>query len=308
MKTTDWVILLLLGAIWGASYLFIRIAVPSFGAFPLVGIRVTLAAIVLGVGLRASGRRFSFRPYAGRLLILGGINAAIPFTLISAAELHITASLAAMLTAITPLWAAVFSAIWLDEPLNARRVAGLLLGVVGVSVLVGWSPIVLNPTTMLAIAALIVATCAYGGVGVFTKRKLSGVPAPTLALGQQLGAIAWLFVPALWTARDMHPTAPAAAALLTLAIVCTAVAYLLFFKLLASAGPTKTTTVTYLVPVFGTAWGAIFLHEPVTWGMLLGLAFIFASVVAVNQVAITRSTKPWRILGRSVRESTQGSP
>jgi drug/metabolite transporter (DMT)-like permease len=308
MKTTDWAILLLLGAIWGASYLFIRIAVPAFGAFPLVGIRVTLAAIVLGIGLRASGRRFSFRPYAGRLLILGAINAAIPFTLISAAELHITASLAAMLTAITPLWAAVFSAIWLDEPLSARRVGGLLLGVVGVSVLVGWSPILLNPTTMLAIAALIVATCAYGGVGVFTKRKLSGVPAPTLALGQQLGAIAWLFVPALWTARDVHPTAPAAAALLTLAIVCTAAAYLLFFKLLASAGPTKTTTVTYLVPVFGTAWGAIFLHEPVTWGMLLGLAFIFASVVAVNQVAITRSTKPWRILGRSVRESTQGSP
>jgi drug/metabolite transporter (DMT)-like permease len=303
MKTTDWLILILLGAIWGASYLFIRIAVPAFGAFALVGIRVTLAAIVLGVGLHASGRRFSFRPYAGRLLILGAINAAIPFTLISAAELHITASLAAMLTAITPLWAAVFSAIWLDEPLNARRVGGLLMGVVGVSVLVGWSPIVLNSTTMLAIAALIVATCAYGGVGVFTKRKLSGVPAPTLALGQQLGAMVWLFVPAIWTARDVHPTVSAAAALFTLAIVCTAAAYLLFFRLLASAGPTKTTTVTYLVPVFGTAWGAIFLHEPVTWGMFLGLAFIFASVVAVNEVAITRSTKPSRIPGRSVRES-----
>lgn len=304
MKNSDWVILFLLGAIWGASYLFIRIAVPAFGAFPLVGIRVTLAAIVLGIGLRASGRQFSFRPYAGRLLILGAINAAIPFTLISAAELHITASLAAMLTAITPLWAAVFSAIWLDEPLNGRRVGGLLLGVVGVSVLVGWSPIVLNSTTALAIAALIVATCAYGAVGVFTKRKLSGVPAPTLALGQQLGAIAWLFVPALWTARDVHPTVRAGAALLTLAIVCTAAAYLLFFRLLASAGPTKTTTVTYLVPVFGTAWGAIFLDEPLTWGMFLGLACIFASVVAVNQIAITPATRPWRSLGRSVREST----
>jgi drug/metabolite transporter (DMT)-like permease len=304
MKNSDWVILFLLGAIWGASYLFIRIAVPAFGAFPLVGIRVTLAAIVLGIGLRASGRQFSFRPYAGRLLILGAINAAIPFSLISAAELHITASLAAMLTAITPLWAAVFSAIWLDEPLNGRRVGGLLLGVVGVSVLVGWSPIVLNSTTALAIAALIVATCAYGAVGVFTKRKLSGVPAPTLALGQQLGAIAWLFVPALWTARDVHPTVRAGAALLTLAIVCTAAAYLLFFRLLASAGPTKTTTVTYLVPVFGTAWGAIFLDEPLTWGMFLGLACIFASVVAVNQIAITPATRPWRSLGRSVREST----
>jgi drug/metabolite transporter (DMT)-like permease len=304
MKTRDWAILVLLGAIWGASYLFIRIAVPAFGAFPLVGIRVTLAALVLWIGLRASGREFSFRPYAGRLLILGAINAAIPFTLISAAELHITASLAAMLTAITPLWAAVFSAIWLGEALNARRVGGLLLGVVGVSVLVGWSPIVLNTSTILAIIALIVATCAYGAVGVFTKRQLSGVPAPTLALGQQLGGIVWLFVPALWTARDVHPTLPASAALLTLAVVCTAAAYLLFFRLLASAGPTRTTTVTYLVPVFGTAWGAIFLHEPVTTGMFAGLACIFASVVAVNEVAFRPSTKPLSTLGHSVREST----
>lgn len=304
MKTTDWAILLFLGAIWGASYLFIRIAVPAFGPFPLVGIRVTLAAVILYLGLRASGRQFSFRPYAGRLLILGAINAAIPFTLISAAELHVTASLAAMLTAITPLWAAVFSAIWLGEALNTRRVAGLLLGVVGVSVLVGWSPIVLNTATILGIAALIVATCAYGGVGVFTKRKLSGVPAPTLALGQQLGAMVWLFVPALWTARDVHPTVPAAAALLTLAVVCTAAAYLLFFRLLASVGPTRTTTVTYLVPVFGTAWGAIFLREPVTPGMFVGLACIFASVLAVNEIAIRPSTKSWSTLDRSVHEST----
>jgi drug/metabolite transporter (DMT)-like permease len=303
MKANDWVILLLLGAIWGASYLFIRVAVPAFGPFALVGIRVTLAALVLWIGLRASGRKFSFRPYVGRLLILGAINAAIPFTLISAAEVHITASLAAMLTAITPLWAAVFSAIWLGESLNARRVAGLLLGVVGVSILVGWSPVVLNTSTILAILALIVATCAYGAVGVFTKRQLSGVPAPTLALGQQLGAMVWLFVPALWTARDVHPTPGASGALLTLAVVCTAAAYLLFFRLLASVGPTKTTTVTYLVPVFGTAWGAIFLHEPLTAGMFVGLACILSSVVAVNAVAI-RPSKTWSMLGRSAREST----
>jgi drug/metabolite transporter (DMT)-like permease len=286
MKTKDWVMLLALAAIWGASYLFIRIAVPAFGAIPLVAIRVTVAALILWIGLRASGRRFEFRPYAGRILILGAINAAIPFTLISAAELHITASLAAMLTAITPLWTAVFSAFWLDEPLNARRLGGLLLGVVGVSVLVGWSPIEFDTPTILAVFALIAATCSYGAVGVFTKRKLSGVPAPTLALGQQLAAATWLFIPALWRAPDVHPTVPAAAALFTLAAVCTAAAYLIFFKLLASAGPTKTVTVTYLIPVFGTAWGTIFLREPVTWEMFLGLAFIFASVVIVNEVQI----------------------
>src|SRR3954468_16240793 len=192
MKTRDLVLLFALAAVWGASYLFIRIAVPALGPFPLVGARVAIAAVVIWLAMRAMGQRPVVRAHWRPLLGLGAINAAIPFTLISAAELHITASLAAMLTATAPLWSAVFSAAWLGERLSGRRSMGLLLGLVGVGVLVGWSPIAPTRPVILSIAALLVATAGYGLAGVYTKRMLAGVPAMTLALGQQLGAAAWL--------------------------------------------------------------------------------------------------------------------
>ncbi|HEU4565957.1 MAG TPA: DMT family transporter [Gemmatimonadaceae bacterium] len=280
-----------LAALWGASYLFIRVAVPALGPFPLAAGRVLLAALVLWAGMRALGHRPALRAHAPKLLILGAVNAALPFALIGAAELRLTASLAAMLTATTPLWGALFGVLWLGERLGMRRGAGLLLGVAGVGVLVGWSPVAMTASTMLSVGAVLVACCGYALAGVYTKRALSGVPAPTLAIGQQLGAAVWLLPPAVWGAPRAHPTTAALLALAALALLCTSVAYLLYFRLIASAGPTKTSTVTYLIPLFGTAWGTLLLGEPVTRGMLLGLACILASVVLVNEVRL-RSLLP----------------
>jgi drug/metabolite transporter (DMT)-like permease len=221
-----------------------------------------------------------------KLVVLGLLNAAIPFSLIAAAELRLTASLEAMLNATVPLWGALFGILWLGERFSAKRAAGLLLGVVGVCVLVGWSPIDMSRGTVLSIVATLVATCAYALAGVYAKRQLSGVPTPTLALGQQVGAAAWLVAPALWQLPQAHPTRLAALALVALAVLCTAVAYLLYFHLLAAVGPTKTTTVTYLLPLFGMLWGALFLHEPVTSGMLAGMGLILGSVLLVNDVRV----------------------
>ena len=286
MSARDLLALVSLAALWGASFLFIRVAAPALGAFPLAVGRVLISAAVLYAVMRAIGIRTAIRDNARELLTLGALNASIPFVLIAGAELRLTASLAAMLNATVPLWAAVFGAMWLGERFTLKRTAGLLLGVFGVAVLVGWSPIVLTAPVVASIVAILIATASYALAGIYTKRRLSGASKATLTLGQQLGAAVWLIIPALVQAPRAHPTAPATGALTALALLCTALAYPLYFHLIASVGPTRTTTVTYLIPMFGTAWGAIFLHEAVTRGMVLGLGLILLSVLLVNDVRI----------------------
>jgi drug/metabolite transporter (DMT)-like permease len=286
VRLRDLAILFLLAALWGGSFMFIRIATPELGTFPLAAGRVLLAAPLLWAWMRFQRTRVDLRPLAGKLLVIGALNAAIPFALIGAAELYVTASLAAMLNATVPLWATVFSVIWLGERITPKRALGLLLGVVGVGVLVGWSPIVLTRTTVLAIVGVLIACASYALSGVFTRKQLQGIPAPALALGQQLGAVTWLAAPALWQLRHAHMTTPALWSLVALGVLCTAIAYPLYFHLIAAVGPMKTTTVTYLLPMFGTAWGAVFLKEPVTRGMLLGMAIVLSSVFLVNEVRL----------------------
>lgn len=279
-------LLFVLAALWGASYLFIRVAVPALGPFPLAAGRTLLAALVLWVGLRLLGKRAELRRHWRQLLVLGATNAALPFFLIGAAELRITASLAAMLTATTPFWAMIFAAYWLGERITLARSLGLVLGVVGVGVLVGWSPVPLTGPVLLSVGAMLVASCAYGFAGVYTKRRLAGVPPSTLAIGQQVAAATWLLLPALWSVPRFDPTPAAAAALLALALFCTALAYPIFFHLVETIGPTRASTTTYLIPIFGTLWGTLFLDEAVTPGMLVGLALILGSVGLVNGVRI----------------------
>jgi drug/metabolite transporter (DMT)-like permease len=295
MRPKELAALVALAAVWGGSFLFIRVAAPVLGPMPLVAGRVTFAALLLWLGLRARGDRPAIRAHFGRLLVLGALNAALPFTLIAFAELQLTASFAALLNATVPLWGALFGVLWLGERVTTRRAAGLLLGVVGVAVLVGWSPIDLSARTLLAIAATLVATASYASAGVYTKKRLAGVPGPTLALGQQVGAATWLCVPALWRLPQAQVTPAAALALAALVVLSTVFAYLLYFHLLASVGPTKVTTTAYLLPVFGMLWGALFLGEPLTRGMFAGLACILVSVLIVNDVRLGRA-RPGRYL------------
>lgn len=286
MKGRDLAAMFLLAALWGSSFLFIRIGAPLLGPFTLAFTRVTLAGAALWIVMRALGTRAELRPLLPRLLMLGALNAAIPFSLIAAAELRLTASLAAMLNATVPLWGSLFGVLWLGERITMKRTAGLLLGVAGVAILVGWSPVTMDLATVLSVLGTLVATASYAMAGVWTKKRLAGVPTTTLALGQQVGAAAWLLIPALVQGRTAQPTGAAVSAVVTLALLCTALAYPLYFHLVKSVGPTKTTTVTYLIPLFGTTWGALFLHEPVTRGMLAGLTLILGSVLLVNDVRV----------------------
>jgi len=234
------------------------------------------------------------RQHLPRLAILGLLNAALPYMLISAAELHLTASFAAILGATVPLFAAAFGARMLGERLGASRLAGLLLGIVGVAVMVGWGPMALDLATGLSVLAMLVASASYASSGIYTKLKLQGVSTYSLALGQQIGALVWLVVPGAVLLPNVMPSSAAVGALLALGALSTGLAYLLFFELLERIGPTKTSTVTYLIPFVGMLAGALVLGEPLTGGMLVGLVLVLASVLLVNEVRIG-SLLPFRV-------------
>ena len=288
MTLLELAVLVLLAAVWGGSFLFIRVAVPELGPAPLVLARVAIAGALLA--LLAVARRQSpwggIRRHRRALLVLGLTNAALPFSLIAAAELHITASLASVLNATVPLATALLGAAWTGERIGAKRGAGLLLGVAGVAVLVGWSALPSSLATWASVAALLGATVSYAFAGLWARHRLAGVPSPTLALGQQVAAVAWLAIPGAATLPARLPSSSALGALLALAVVSTAAAYLLWFWLLARVGPTRTASVTYLIPVFGATWGALFLGERFSGGMLAGLAAILGSVVLVNDLRL----------------------
>jgi drug/metabolite transporter (DMT)-like permease len=284
LKAKDFAALISLGALWGASFLFIRVAVPVLGPFVLVGLRVGLAALVLALFAGAARRALKLRGLWGPLLFVGFANTAVPFSLISASEVHLTASLAAILNSTTVLFTALVAAVWLRESLTPKKILGVLLGIFGVAVLVGWDPLPLSPVVLLSVAAVLGASLCYGVGAVFTKLTFAGVPPLTLAVGQQSAAAGIMIPVALTDLPGESPSVAVALCVLALAVLSTAVAYLLFFYLIASAGPTATSTVTLVVPVFGLIFGVLFLGEPVGLGTLAGLAVILCSVLLITGI------------------------
>jgi drug/metabolite transporter (DMT)-like permease len=286
MGARDLGTLILLGAFWGASFIFIRVAVPVLGPFVLMDLRVLLAAAALVLGAVLLGRLPKLRAHWGRFLVLGFLNAAVPFTLIAASEINLTASLAAILNSTTPLFTAVVAAVWIGEALTPRRIGGLLLGIVGVALVVGWTPVALSPVVLLSVGASLAAALSYGFGGVYAKRAFSGLPPLSMAIGQQTGAGLLLLPPAAVSLPGVAPPFAVVLSVLALALLSTALAYLLYFRLITSVGPTSTLTVTFLVPVFGLLFGALFLDEPVGFGMLVGLGVILSSVALVTDLRL----------------------
>jgi drug/metabolite transporter (DMT)-like permease len=273
--------LVTLAAAWGASFLFIAIAVEDLGAIGVAEGRVVLAVAGLVAYAAAVRRLPALRARWRGYLVLGTINAALPFALISAAEETIPASLAAIVNATAPLFSAVGAALWLSQPMGRRGAAGLGLGVAGVALVVGLAPVHLTTETVLAIAACLAAAAAYAVGGHLVKLRFTGESPLALAIGQQLGAMLVLapFLAAL--PPRQAPSAGALWAMLGLGLVCTAFAYILYFRLIAELGATSALTVTYLVPVFGVLWAALFRGEHITGGMVAGAAVVLGGVLLV---------------------------
>lgn len=278
MKRADLALLVALAALWGGSYLFIRVAAPALGAIPLMGLRVALAIAAL-LAYAASSRDLpDFRARWRSFLLLGALNNAIPFTLIASAVIALNASLAAILNATTPLFAALVAAAWTGEALGIRRAAGVLLGIAGVAVLVGWSPLPLSQRVLVAAAQALLAALSYGLAAVYARRAFKGVPPLHTAVGQLAGSSLLLVPLAVALRPAAWPSLWVMLAVLALALPCTALGYLIYFRLIAGAGATGAATVTFLIPFFSLLWSVAFLGEPLSAGIFAGLGVILLSV------------------------------
>ncbi|CAD6559788.1 putative cystine transporter YijE [Paraburkholderia hiiakae] len=284
MNPIDLAQLVFLAALWGGSFLFIRVGVTDFGVAPLMALRVGIGALFLLLVLfsRRPAREAlgTLRERAWPLFVVGILNSAAPFCLFAWAELTLSAGVTSVINATTPLWGAVVAYVWLKDRLSRLRVVGLAIGFAGVLALV-WDQVVTHAgdgasSTSAALAALaaLVAAALYGVAASYTKRHLTGVDPLTVAAGTMTGATLVLAPIALVT----WPAAPismhAWGAVLCLGVACTGVAYLLFFRLIAAVGPARAITVTFVIPIFGILWGALFLGERVSTGMVEACAAI----------------------------------
>ena len=292
MRGRDLAALILLAAIWGSSYLFIRFAVEPLGPLVVAFLRVFVASLGLLAFASFAHRRGEIPRPDIRFVVLGICNAAIPYGLIALAELHITASMAGILNATTPLFTAMVVAGWNKERIPARTILGLGIGFAGVTVLVGWDPAPMSGWLVIAVAAMLVSSLSYAIATVFARRMLRGVSSLGAAAGQQISATIILVPFGLATvatgSSDTSPSIRVALAILALGLLCTSLAYLLYFHLIASVGAVNTASATFLIPIFGILWSAIFLNEAVHAVMLIGLALILASVALVNGLRL-----PW---------------
>lgn len=268
--------LTLLGAIWGCSFLFMRVAVPSFGPYALVEVRLLLGALVLLPFLWQARAQFPARRWRW-LVPIGLINSAIPFVLFAWAAQRAPAAIGAICNAMTVLFAALIAFLLFGEKIGMRRAIALLVGFAGVVVLAT------AKVSGLSIGAAVIAgslAALLYGLGVnLVKRHMTGLPAASA--GATLGSAALLMLP---LALTHWPSAPIPtlswACAIALGVVCTGFAFLMFYRLIARIGPARASTVTYLVPMFGALFAWLFLDEPVTLAMVIAGALILGSVAA----------------------------
>jgi drug/metabolite transporter (DMT)-like permease len=269
----------LLAAIWGASFLFNRITAPVLGPVLTAELRTLIAGIALALYFGFAGFNPQWRRWGRQYVIVGILTSAVPFLLWAYAALSLTAGLMSVLNATSPMWGAVCSALLLRERLRTRRVVGLVIGVVGVALVT--RPEAGSDFSHPAIIAALVAAFCYGLAGAYMKRWASGVPSRGMAVGTQLSAGILLIPFIALSPPALAPTPLVAASMLALGLVCGAIAYLLYFRLIADIGATGALTVTYLIPVFGVLWGALFLGEAVSAAMLAGGALVVLGTVFV---------------------------
>jgi len=281
MNTANLLRLILLAAIWGGSFLFMRISAPVLGPALLIELRVLLAALFLaavGLVLRKS---LQLRAHWKHYVILGFFNSALPFLLFAYAARTLPASVLAVLNATAPMWGALLGAVWSRQTVSARSAAGLVLGTAGVALLVGFDHATARPGAGIAVAAALLAAFCYSVASLYARLAKSVEPFANAHGTMWTSAL--MVLPLLPLFPASGPLTPGiGAAVLALGVLCSGIAYILYFKLIEQVGTTSALTVTFLSPVFGILWGVLFLGETVGWYTVVG-----SSVVLVGTALVT---------------------
>lgn len=285
MRVSDYIRLLFLAAVWGASFLFMKIAAPEFGAVNTAFLRVFFGFVGLAVILFTLRSSFRFEGKFRSALILGAINSGLPFFMYCLAAKWLPAGYSAILNATTPLMGAIIGFSFFGEKLTARKWLGVVLGLAGIMVITSVGDAQSNEDKIAGIIACLVATSCYGVAGFLTRRWISnkgGLDPKIVAFGSQIGAtlfllpfFAWSVVtgPSInWLQGDVWFS------VLGLGILCTAVAYIFYFRLIADIGPLRSLTVTFLIPPFGVLWGYLILHETISEAFIIGAVIVCFSV------------------------------
>jgi len=284
MKGKDIIDLVLLAAVWGASFLFMRMGAPEFGPIALVQLRMLIAAIFL---LPILKMRIGFSELPGNwkpLTMLGFFNSAIPFLLLTYSTLYVTAGFSSVINATAPLWGALVAWVWLSDRLNKMGVVGVVLGFLGVVVLTADTESLAAPGSTLAAIAAVGGAFFYGIGANYARRYTKHLNSLSVATGSMLFPAIILAPFTIMSWPEVPPSGQAWIALIAMGIASTGFAYILYFRLIANVGPAKAITVAYLIPVFAVIWGALIIDEKVTTLMIVGCLIIFVGTALVTGV------------------------
>jgi drug/metabolite transporter (DMT)-like permease len=276
MKAPDAARLTALAAIWGSSFLFTRVTAPAIGPVATADLRMLIGGIALAAWIAFTGFDPQWRRWWHFYILVGLLTSALPFLLFAYAALELTAGMLVILNATSPMWGALLAAVFEGAKLSASGITGLALGVCGVVMLAGPE----GGSNLLSIAAGLGGAFSYGVSAVVMRRWTREAPARGLAVGTQV-TCGLLFLPLMLLSPPAMPGAPVILSVLALGLLCSAAAYLLYFRLIADIGAAGALTVTYLIPVFGILWGALFLGEPLHATMLGGAALVIAGTILV---------------------------
>jgi len=274
----------LLAAIWGASFIFMKIGSPEFGPILFMAMRTLVASLFLIPLLFINKKQSALSGRWHKIFIVGTLNTALPFVLFGWATLTLSAGNTSVLNGTTPMFGALVAYFWLKDKLSFSAAIGIFLGFLGVYLLMFDKIMIENSPVILPTLAVMLAALCYGISANYTKMYLSGISPLALAAGSQISATVLLLPLSLFFLPETLPSTNATLSVIALGIVCTGVAYILFFRLIDALGPTKAISVTYLIPVFGILWGVIFLNETITYWTILGAIVICLGVALTTGV------------------------